>query len=55
MKNIEILVYKIIFISTELYIFWVINQILSRYQKTKKNRIYQGNVFIIEDIYNILA
>jgi len=54
-KNIEILVYKIILIFTKIYILWIVNKTLFKYQKTKKNRIYQGDIFTIEDIYNILA
>jgi hypothetical protein len=31
------------------------NKVLSKHRKAKKNRICQGGIFIIENIYNILA
>jgi hypothetical protein len=54
-KSIKRLVYEIILLIDKIYIFRVINKIFSKRWKAKKNRIYQGDILIIEDIYDILA
>jgi hypothetical protein len=38
-KNIKRLVYELIFTNTKLYIFQVINKVLSKHRRTKKNHI----------------
>jgi hypothetical protein len=54
-KGIEILVYKVTFLTAENYTFRKANKILSKRRRTKNNRIQQGGVLIIEDANNILA
>jgi hypothetical protein len=54
-KNIKKLAHELILITTEVYILRKINKVFSKYRRAKKNRIRQGGIFIIEDIYDILA
>jgi hypothetical protein len=54
-KDTERLVYELILMTAEVYILRKTNKILSKYRRAKKNRICQGGVLTIEDIYNILA
>jgi hypothetical protein len=54
-KSIKRLVYELILANTELYILRVANKIFSKYRRTKKNRICQGGIFIIEKTYDIIA
>jgi hypothetical protein len=54
-KNIKRLVYELILVTAEIYILRKANKILSKRRRAKKNRIRQGGIFTIEDIYNILA
>jgi hypothetical protein len=53
-KNIECLVYKLTLTNTKLYILRVANKIFSKYYRTKKNHIYQGGAFIIEETHDII-
>jgi hypothetical protein len=54
-KNTERLAHELTLITAEIRTLRKTNEVLSKYQKTKKNRIRQGGVFIIKDIYDILA
>jgi hypothetical protein len=54
-KNTKRLVYELILINTKLYIFRAINKVFSKYRRAKKNRIRQGDILIIEEVYNIIA
>jgi hypothetical protein len=45
----------LILVTAEVYILRKANKVFSKRRKAKKNRIRQGGVFIIEDIYDILA
>jgi hypothetical protein len=54
-KSIECLAHELTLINTKLYIFQVANKVFSKYRKTKKNRIYQGDIFIIEEAYDIIT
>jgi hypothetical protein len=54
-KNIECLAYELNLAYTKLYILRVANKVFSKYYRTKKNRICQGDIFIIEEAYDIIA
>jgi hypothetical protein len=54
-KSIKRLVYKLTLANTELYIFRVTNKVFSKYRRTKKNHICQGDILIIEEAYDIIA
>jgi len=47
--------YKITLLFIEIYIFQIVNKAFSKYYRTKKNCIYQGDILVIKEIYNILA
>ena len=54
-KGIEILIYKNTLLATKVRTLRVANEALSKRRRAKKNRIRQGGVLIIEDVYDILA
>jgi hypothetical protein len=54
-KSIEYLTYKLILVNTKLYIFRVANKAFSKRYKAKKNHIYQGDIFIIKEVYDIIT
>jgi hypothetical protein len=54
-KNIKRLVYELTFANIKLYILQVANKVFSKYRRTKKNHICQGDVLIIEEVYNIIT
>jgi hypothetical protein len=54
-KGTELLAYKMILLSTEIYTFRKANKILSKRRKAKKTRVRQGGALIIEDAQDILA
>jgi hypothetical protein len=54
-KNTKRLAYELILITAEVYILRKTNKVFSKYRRAKKNYICQGDILIIEDIYNILA
>jgi hypothetical protein len=54
-KGIEILAYEMTLMSAELRILRAVNEALSKRRRAKKNRIRQGGILTIEDVYDILA
>jgi hypothetical protein len=53
-KSIKRLVYEVIFLLAEVYIFRAINKALSKCRRAKKTRVRQGGAFIIRDKQDIL-
>jgi hypothetical protein len=53
-KSIERLVYEVILLLTEVYIFRVANKALSKRCRAKKTRVYQGSILTIRDRQDIL-
>ncbi len=54
-KGTEILAHENTLLAAEVHILRAANEALSKRQRAKKNRICQGDILIIEDIYDILA
>ena len=49
-KGIEQIAYKMTLLSVEVYTLWVANKALSKYYKTKKARVYEEGILIVENI-----
>jgi hypothetical protein len=54
-KNTKRLAYELTLANTKLYILRVVNKTFSKYRRTKKNHIRQGDILIIKEAYDIIA